>query len=430
MYKTIFIGGINRSGGSLMARLLDGHSKVLSYPMEIGFPHDYSLYDIFESYTGIPLTIPEYDGIQECDVYQLLGIPREKPTVITQWGKERSEIMGVRQNYLEKVFYGKVHTSFDHAKFCELFDKYIKNAKSVVELYEARHKAYFETWDEGIYAKNKEYVVMQDSAGAYLTNIDKFFNDFNGSTFIYPLRDAFGYIASEKTRLARRYYGSRRFSWPKFPNKFVKSFNEYDLDAQIRAWMVAVTRIVLLQERYGIGHRLVVYKHENILHYPEETMRVIAEKTGIGYESVLLEPTIANQKWLGNSHQGKSSGINKKVETYYDQVLTKDEIKRIHSVTAPILDVLSKQKQTPLDLSKIDRGSLLDYKYQEKYFEDSEKLALYSALVNSPRRRVMVRAPRFTAVLAYFYSHYVRILHIPRLLKTKYFPGMGKQNYT
>ena len=32
----IFIAGINRSGGSLLARLFDGHKDFASYPMEVG----------------------------------------------------------------------------------------------------------------------------------------------------------------------------------------------------------------------------------------------------------------------------------------------------------------------------------------------------------------------------------------------------------
>ena len=53
MYKTIFIGGINRSGGSLLARLFDGHPHILSYPTEIPFPHSQDFYKIFENYAGI-----------------------------------------------------------------------------------------------------------------------------------------------------------------------------------------------------------------------------------------------------------------------------------------------------------------------------------------------------------------------------------------
>ena len=63
MYKLIFIGGINRSGGSLLARLFDGHKNFASYPLELPFPHDNSFYNIFENYCGIPMTVPDsYNG--------------------------------------------------------------------------------------------------------------------------------------------------------------------------------------------------------------------------------------------------------------------------------------------------------------------------------------------------------------------------------
>ena len=38
----IHIAGINRSGGSLLARLFDGHKEFASYPMEVGFNFDYN----------------------------------------------------------------------------------------------------------------------------------------------------------------------------------------------------------------------------------------------------------------------------------------------------------------------------------------------------------------------------------------------------
>ena len=51
--------------------------------------------------------------------------------------------------------------------------------------------------------KNTEYVVYHDSGGLYLTNIDKYFEIYQGSRFIVPVRDVLGYVASEKVRLAR-----------------------------------------------------------------------------------------------------------------------------------------------------------------------------------------------------------------------------------
>ena len=430
MYKTIFIGAINRSGGSLLARLFDGHPQVASYPLELGFPHDYSFYSIFESYTGIPTSIPSYNGDSKVDAFKLLNIPNKKPEVVLKWGKERSDPIGVRKNYLEKVFYGKVKTDFDFDKLINLFDEYRKDARTIAELYDARHKAYFQTWDNGKHAKGVEYILMHSSSGLYLTNIDKYFFEFKEASFICPVRDVMGYIASEKTRLARRYYGSRRFSYPPFPNFLVKTFKRYDLGAQIRAWMTALTRVVLLQERYGVDGKFIIYSNENLLNDTEKTMKALCGGIGLDFHTTLLEPTIGGQPWGGNSHQGKQKGVNKELANYYFKVLSSDEIKTIEKATAPIREYLQKNKKTPLDLTKIPKESLLDYDYQKKYFDDKEKIALYSALVNTSRRRMMVKTPGFSAIVAYLYAKVVMILHIPRMLKLKFFPGLGKQNYT
>ena len=45
--KFIFIAGINRSGGSLLARLFDGHPKIASYPMEVAYPFCDNSFKIF-----------------------------------------------------------------------------------------------------------------------------------------------------------------------------------------------------------------------------------------------------------------------------------------------------------------------------------------------------------------------------------------------
>jgi len=430
MYKTIFIGGINRSGGSLLARLFDGHPDMASYPLELGFPRNHSYYSIYESITGIPLSIPEFDGSKDVDVFELLDIPKAKPKIITKWGKEQADPVGVRKNYLEKVFYGTVKTNFDFDQFSNTFSRLSNEAKNVVELYDARHKAYFGAWDHGKHSTDAKFVVMHDSAGIYLTNIDKFLNDFPDSLFIYPLRDVLGYIASEKTRLARRYFGSRRFSYPKFPNKFVKLFNEYDLQAQIRAWMVAITRIVLLQEKYGLNNHFIIYRNESLLNHTEKTMRSFCKKLNIEFDPIFLDPTIGGQPWLGNSHQGRRQGVARDLATYYPKVLRDEEINQILKATSPIRDYLAKSDDTPVNMQNCPKEYLLDYEYQKKYFHDSEKIALYYAVVNAPRRRIIVRAPKIIAVLAYLYSKWVQFLHIPRMLKLKYLPTFGKQNYT
>ena len=63
-------------------------------------------------------------------------------------------------------------------------------------------------------------------------------------------------------------------------------------------------------------------------------------------------------------------------------------------------------------------------------FSDLEKITLYYSLVNYGGRKVNVKKVSKLSVIAILFSIYAYIFNIPRLIKLKYFPGVGKQNYT
>ena len=427
-FKKIYIAGINRSGGSLLARLFDNHSKILSYPVELGFPIDTSYYDVIENYSGIPQSIPKYNMNSDIDVFNLLELPKEKPSYSTTWGKEHADPLGVRENYLEKVFYGNVKTDFNYKLFNEIISTYSKNAKNIVELYDIRHYAYFKSWDNGKHLKDQSHIVMHDSGGIYLTNIDEYFELFKDSLLIYPLRDIFGYVAAEKTRFARRYYGSRRFAWPQCPNILVKKFMSYDIRAQVKCWLTSLTRVRLLQEKYGTNERFVVYKHAALTKNPHYVMNKLIKIMNLEFEDTLLMPTIAGEEWFGNSHYGPLKGISNTISENYGKVLRKDEFTTISNLTDKIDNNIP--NDTPLDLLKIPEKYFYEYSNQKKYFNDKEKLTLYYALSNSAKRRQVISQPNYYSIIALIYRNIVRLLHIPRMIKLKYFKGRGKQNYT
>ena len=56
--------------------------------------------------------------------------------------------------------------------------------------------------------------------------------------------------------------------------------------------------------------------------------------------------------------------------------------------------------------------------------------SLYYSLVNYGGRKVNVKKVSKLSIFAVLFSIYVYIYNIPRLIKLKYFPGVGKQNYT
>ena len=63
-------------------------------------------------------------------------------------------------------------------------------------------------------------------------------------------------------------------------------------------------------------------------------------------------------------------------------------------------------------------------------FNEIEKLSLYYALSNATKRRYHIKQVPYYSFFAIIYSIFVRIIHIPRMFKLKYFKGKGKQNYT
>ncbi len=426
----IHLGSINRSGGSLFCRLLDGHPDVASYPIELSFPPNLKIAPYIEKITGYPSHIPNYDQSMHIDFLDFLGIEKVKSEPIYKWGKESTDSVGVRKNYLEKQFYGKVKTDFDYERFINMFLERAKEAKRFEDLWNARHIAYFSAWEGNKYGGNLKYVVSHSSSGLYLSNIDKYFEEFNTSFYVYPLRSIFGYISSEKVRLARRYYGSRRFPKVKMPNFFAKIFKSYDLTAHINAWMSALTRVILLQEAFGVNDRFILYRYENLVNDTEGVIKTICEKTGLSYDPMLLVPTIAGQPWGGSSQQGKQTGVNRKLTEYYTEVLTDKEISTINERAGQVIGFLDSDKTTPCDLTKIPKKLLYDYDFQKQYFKDEEKMAMYGALANCGRRRNKIGVPDNLAIFALIYSKMIRVMHIPRLLKLKYLPGTGKQNYT
>ena len=423
----IFIAGINRSGGSLLARLFDGHKDFASYPMEVGFKFDNTSYGFSDKITGTPTYIPDFD--EKINPFEYFDV--EKEIVSYSWGKETSAKFGIRKNYIEKAFYEKsVKTDFNYENYLDKLGKYCNASKSNQELYEGKHKAYFESWDDGAYFNDPKFIVTHDSNGLFLSDFKKYFNEFKNSFILVPIRDCIGYVAAEKTRIARKAIGSRRFSKPLPPNWMIKKFQNYSIDGLVRSWMVSITKIRILQENFGLDKNLMVYRFENLVNDTEKHIKYICEKNCIKFDNIFLKPTLMGKPWLGNSQQGINDGINKNPNNYVNQVLTNSEIQQIEMLSNNFDTILNKKKNLLIDLMDIKKDQFFDYNLQKKYSKDNDQWAIYCALGFKGFRDSSVKAPYLYQTLYFFFSIFVRIYHFPRFLKQRFFPNKGKQNYT
>ncbi len=423
----VFIAGINRSGGSLLARLFDGHKDFASYPTEVGFKFDYTSYGFLDKITGSPTYIPDFDK----NIDPIKYFETENEIISYKWGKETFSKFGIRKNYLEKAFYEKsIKTNFNHEFYLERLNKYCSKSKSNQELFEGKHKAYFESWDNGAYFNNPKYIVTHDSGGLFLTDFDKYFKEFKNSFILLPIRDCIGYVAAEKTRIARRFFGSKRFAKPLPPNFLIKRFDMYDLNSILTTWLISISRIKLLQEKHYLKNNLITYRFEKLVEDTSDAMRILSNKLNVKYNDILISPTLCGKKWLGNSQQGENNGINSKPNEYYKNVLREDEIIYIKNKIKYIDQIIKEQKSFELNFKDLNDKYFFDIKNQRKASENVNSWSIYCALGYSGFRKLRLTKANHISLIAYFFSIFVMICHFPRLLKQKLFPGLGKQNYT
>jgi len=427
MKNFIHIMGINRSGGSLLARLLEGNEKIVSYPMEVGFKFKDNLFGFVDKITGSPIYIPDFSP--NIDILDYFDV-KKKIHPIYKWGKEKSEAQGIRKNYLEKAFYEKnIFTEFDFEGYQNKLLKYSKNITNNYELYEAKHKAYFKSWN---YTKNFNYdhVVSHDSAGLFFYDFEKLFKFFPNSFVIIPIRNLLGYVAAEKTRIARQGIGTRRFAKPLPSNLMIKNFRNFSIESIVRSWLISLSRIRILQEKFGTQNKIMVYRFENLVVNTENHIKYICEKNKINFDKIFLKPTLMGKPWLGNSQQGVNYGINKNPNSYVNKILTKEEIRKINDISKNIDSILNQNNEVITDLTKIDEKNFFDYKTQKLYSNDLEKWSIYCSLGFRGFRDSKVQKPYFFQIIYYIFSIFVKFYHVLRLIKLKLFKGKGKQNYT
>ena len=146
------------------------------------------------------------------------------------------------------------------------------------------------------------------------------------------------------------------------------------------------------------------------------------------HRAPIINPTIAGNEWLGNSHRGKQKGIN--ISNYYSEVLDRNELKKIDDLTLNLSNALKLQNKTFIDLTLIPKDYFFDYNLQKNLSKNQESWAMYCAFAFRGYRSVRVKKASFLGIVAYFFSFFIYLVNIPRLIKLKFFPGLGKQNYT
>ncbi len=292
----VLVSQIQRSGGTLLSRLFDGHPECHAHPYELKIGRK-------ARWPKLDLEAPEtwFEALYEHKVAVHLVSGWSKP------GLKETDV-----DVFPFLFLPRLQKQlFDAA----LADGQVERQRDVLDAY---FTAYFNAWldNQNLYAGPKRLV----TAFTPRTNLDpksvkRFFRDYPDGRLVTIVREA------------RAWYASA-----------FRHRSEYqDLDAALELWRASATAAIEARERYG--DRVLVLTYEELVLQPEVTMQRLAGRLGISWSPTLLEPTFNGRPVRPNSSDAVSEyGVVSSRAEAWREVLDAEAIARIGSIAGDLYE--------------------------------------------------------------------------------------------
>jgi hypothetical protein len=242
------ISQIQRSGGSLLSQLFDGHPEIHAHPHELmmGYKKKYvwpriDLNDrpehwfriLFEKTIIEHMTKGYKKGRRDQEAFPFLLVPS-----------------------LQK----------------ELFLKYIDSIQSITlrDVFDAYMTSYFGAWisNQNANGQKKFVTVFTPRLSALKANMEFFFEIYPDGRLISLVRDPKNWFPSALRHVPEKYG---------------------DLEGALNQWNESALAALWNKERYG--DRVCIIKFEDLVSKTEAVMRYLAEFLGIEFDNTLLAPT-------------------------------------------------------------------------------------------------------------------------------------------
>ncbi len=264
----VLVSQIQRSGGTLLSQLFDGHPECHAHPGELHLGHPHKLI-----WPRLDLSAsPErwFDALYEQKVGRYLRKGYSKAS--------RRLERGVDYDVLPFLFAPTLQR--------ELFLRCAQGASSEREVFDAYFTSFFNAWldDHNLYTGPKR-VVTGFAAGlaGRAEDVDGFFSVYPEGTLVSIVRDPRGWYGS-----ARAYKDSYA-----------------DLDAALAQWRASTEAAI--EAKRARPDRVAVLSYEQLVREPERVMRGLAERIGITFRPELLVPTFNGRSIRADSSEPVAS---------------------------------------------------------------------------------------------------------------------------
>jgi hypothetical protein len=284
------ISQIQRSGGTLLSQLFDGHSELHAHPHElkIGYPTKYTWpkLDLKDAPNRWLETLFEYSVLSHFKK----GYKKEKK----------------RDDAFLFLFLPSVQK--------EIFLDYLGSPGSLTfrDVFDAYMTSYFGAWLNNQNSTGHKKFVTAFTAGLGMKkeNMESFFETYPDGRLISLIRDPKNWYPSairHKPRICR------------------------DIQEGIDLWRKNVQAMIWNKEKYG--DRVCIFTFEDLITKTKLVMRYLAEFLEIKFEDILLVPTFNKYPIRANtSFEAEQNGIiNSTLQRY--KTLTREELEFIESMS-------------------------------------------------------------------------------------------------
>jgi len=288
------ISQIQRSGGSLLSQLFDGHPEIHAHPYELKI------------------------GYRKKYIWPHIDL-NDRPERWFEILFEDIVIQLFRRGYKKGDKYDETFPFiFLPSLQKRIFLKYVGSVQSIThrDVFDAYMTSYFGAWlnNQNSFGQKKFVTAFTPRLATLKENIESFFEIYPDGRLISIIRDPKNWYPS-----AYRH------------NMFIKKKKYKNIRQAIDQWNISTRAALLSKERYG--DRVCLIQFEDLIGNIELAMRYLAAFLDIKFEDILLIPTFNRCPIKPNtSFEVKNCGIMNSTLSRY-KTLTQEELAIIDEVT-------------------------------------------------------------------------------------------------
>jgi hypothetical protein len=255
----VLISQVQRSGGSLLSQLFDGHSEILAHPQElkIGYPRKELWPLIGEGFSAKK----QFEILFERSVIKMC-----------EEGYAKGDTDPDRRNFF-------FIPSIQRQLFLHVSEQ-IGN-RTPRDVLDAYFTSYFNSWlnlrsdiARARYMTGFVPLLVNDKS-----NMDNFWSTYPDGYLISVIRSPMSWFPS-----ATRLYDGKKYG---------------DIELSAQRWNESTKAI--MNEKARQGDRVIVLHFDDLVTRTEDVMRLISERLNIAFEPILLQPTFNGETMVANT---------------------------------------------------------------------------------------------------------------------------------